>query len=183
MAIKFTGPEGLQHVKQPTDTELCFAAVVAAVVGTTVEAAHYAMVRGDISDPDGTTLAPFSAKQVPIDETGLLHIEPVQTPMEGAEDTAGAIELIERQLQARKAVALLALHQKLGGEDFYHWTLLAGLSEDETTKAVASIRVMNPLADRMTEEPIEDFTRFIDRSMPFPGVCAYVIEFQPTPIT
>ena len=173
----------IKHVAMPADSELCFAACVAAASGTALEEAQAGLLRAGLSQADGATNAPMSQTAVRVaNEQGdrIVMVDPLETPWESSGETRIIMRRIFQQLQLRRPVAVLALHPREESEDFLHWTLLTGYVEDAGT--TIQVGIMDPKASEITYEDPDSsggLEGLIDRSLPMPGAYAYALQTIP----
>jgi hypothetical protein len=173
MAAEFFGQEGIGHVTMPADSELCFAAGIAAVSGTTINEAHAALRSSHLSKENGETSAMLTKKHVIIGDRAVF-IHPLETPLEGTGTTTGIVERIFSQLDIQRPVAVLSLHERSDTSEFLHWTLVKGYWQEEGT--TTSVEVMDPLQRETSRQDLDSFIHMIDRSLPLPGAYTYALN-------
>lgn len=151
--VGFVGNADVVHVAQPADTEVCFAACVASLVGGEIEQVHRQLVDRYISDDDGSTAPPFGTTSIEI-LGKQISIEPVQGYADRAEDPLGLIERIDGSLVQGDPVVLLYKKTADPEDPRHHWVLLTGYSSEDS--AVTSVGIMDPQADRVQYvDPLE----------------------------
>lgn len=173
MTTEFAGQPGIKHVRQPEDSELCFAAIVSALDNQrSVEQVHEALVDSGISTADGSTANPGEAQTIQLAADTKLAVEPFV-----GISTERFITAINERLQDRKPVALL--HKKNDDEldNRLHWSLIAGRyhTDGETELAV----LMDPLQSENAYVDSSEVTDMVERTVEFFGgvwACALSIE-------
>lgn len=168
---RFIGAEGIKHVAQPLESELCFAAIISAVSGASVPEAHRALKDGKLSCEDGTTPPIVGNKKLEV-AGSVVSIE----PLEEADTPEGVMGLIDEQLIAARAVALLHKKNDTAGDKHHHWSLLTGYFQEENDGPKLAVRVIDPLRERHTFLRREEIAGMIGRSMDFRGVYAYALS-------
>lgn len=178
MPARFVGYTDVQHVKQPEDSELCFASIVSSMTGAEIEDAQAALEGAELSQSDGST-PPMGEVSLHVGGT-VLDIKPVQSPFEGAEDPKGALKLIDEQFAEGRAVGLL--HKKNGdpNDERHHWTLLTGYCEVDDHKD-GPIHIIDPLRSAGEYIGRNNVIEMIKNSMEYAGVYAYAMSTAPAP--
>lgn len=169
--FKFIGCPEIEPVPLPEGTELSFASIVSAVTGATVDEAHRILVKEELSQEDGST-APMGEERVAVGKS-VLEIKPVLDPF-SADTPETALERIDEQLVAVRAVALLYKKREGENDDQYHWALFTGYLHGD--KGKGSYRIMDPLKKNIDYWTRDGAKKNIKQSIEFMGVYAYSLD-------
>jgi hypothetical protein len=168
---RFIGAEGIKHVAQPPESELCFAAIISAVSGASVLEAHRALMDSRLSEEDGKTNPFVGTKKLEV-AGSMVSID----PLEEADTPESVMGLIDEQLIAARAVTLLHKKNNSPTDEHYHWSLLTGFFQEENNGPKLAMRVIDPLREHHTFVRREQIAGMIGRSMDFMGVYAYALS-------
>jgi hypothetical protein len=166
---------GVEHVPQPDDSELCFAAIMSSVTGRSIEEAQFALVNTGLSAEDGTTAAPMRETELQIINS-FVTITPFQTPVEGAETSDGVLDLMDEQFAEGRGVTLLHKKNDDPADERHHWTLFTGY--DAAAGDGAPLRIIDPLAGKATYIRRQLVSRMIDRSLNYAGLYGYGVSSE-----
>lgn len=174
MSLEFYGKTDIPHVKQPAGSELCFAAMVSAVTGSTIEEANDALIDADLLNEDGTTSPPMGAERLHLAGKAVT-IEPIVTPFdENPGDSAQVLSKIQDSLTLGRPTALL--FKKDVALPDHHWVLFSSYAADGDE--IISLRMMDSLRDNTISVTPRRVETMIDRSIDHLGVfaCSFSIE-------
>lgn len=175
MAAEFLGFTDVHHVRQPEDSELCFAAIVSAMTGAELDESHAVLRAAGLSEADGTT-APMGEERLVVAGSSL-EITPFQSPFDGVEDVEGVLALIDEQFVAGRAVALLHKKNASPEDGRHHWTLLTGSTEQDGE--MGAIHAIDPLSEHATYLGRHMIKGMIGQSLDYAGVYAYAMDTAP----
>jgi hypothetical protein len=178
VAAEFVGYTEVQHVAQPPYSELCFAAIVSAMTGASLDESQEALVAEGLSKADGTT-APMGPAQLEV-AGAELSITPFQSPFKGAKDPEGVMGLIKEQFVAGRAVALLYKKEASPEDGRHHWTLLTGYYDLDGEEG--AVHVIDPKREQAEQFGRHTVIEMIKRSMDYAGVYAYALSAEHEPV-
>lgn len=170
---EFIGRTDIKHIAQPEDSDLCFATIATTLTGGDIEGAHRGLVRSNLSQEDGLTVAPMQAVAVALEGVEL-KVDPIVTPLEFEISSDEVMQRIYEQFDQKNPVALMHKKNTKPDDNEYHWSLLVGREvSQKATEYITVMDSMQPAMAQLRPEMIEDL---IDRSLNYAGVGACALS-------
>ena len=178
-AIKFYG-RPVRQVQQPGGSELCFAAMAAAILEVDIPEADLAIRQDGLCDPEGK-VGWFMKQQNILVGSGCVIIDPLPDTKTGDADAEEVAGLIDAEHSQGTPVALLHKKNDDPGDNQYHWLLVTGQWQNIAGRTLA-YGIMDPLNERHTQMDPEQLKSLVNQSQSVGGVLACGLTVLPPPL-